>query len=371
MAEIANLEAESIALLEEYTSKTAVILNEAYDWFHEAIAIILVVLALNFLLNWILKYFIQKFDSHHSVWKKGFVEALGLPLASFIWIFASVKAFDRVTEHIFKESWIPDVTATLAIVGVICFTWFLLRWKKFARKNLMLSGTNHFMFQKNKVDVIDKLATVVILFFSILFILELADRSLTTLIAFGGVGGLAIAFASQEVISNFFGGLMIYMNHPFSVGDWIVIPDKNIEGHVEEIGWYMTRVRTFEKRPIYIPNAIFNKSVVVNPTRMSHRRIKETVGLRYEDMKKAKSIAADIYKYLSLNPNIDQNEKNQVNVDNFGDFSVDINVVAFTLDTDGQKYADIKQDVLLNIADIVAKHGADFASPPYFEPSKG
>lgn len=372
MTFIANLESESIALIEGVSSKTAVVLHEAYDWFHEAVIIFLVVLALNFLLKWILKFFENRYEQTNSVWKKGFVEALGLPLGAFIWIFAIVKSVDKITEHIFEQSVIPEVKTVLSILGVLCFTWFLFRWKKFVRKNLMLknSFSSHFSFEKSKIDVIDKLATVVILFFSVLFVLELADRNLTTLIAFGGVGGLAIAFASQEVIANFFGGLMIYMNHPFSVGDWIYIPDKNIEGHVENIGWYMTRVRTFEKRPIYIPNSIFNKSVVVNPTRMSHRRIKETVGLRYSDMGKAKGVVEDIYEYLTKNPGIDQNEKIEVHVDRFADFSVDINVVAFTRTIDGLEFADIKENVLLKIAEIVEKHGAEFASPPYFEPGK-
>lgn len=371
MTDIADLKTDSIALIEDYSSKTAVIINEAYDWFHEAIVIFLVVLAISFALKWILSYFKKRFKANQSVWKLGFVEALGLPLITYIWFFATIKAADKVTTHIFKESWIPDVPTILGVLAILAFAWFLLRWKKFARKNLMLRGIHHFALEKSKIDVIDKLGTVLIIFFAALSILELADRSLTTLIAFGGVGGLAIAFASQEVISNFFGGLMIYMNHPFSVGDWIQIPDKNIEGHVEDIGWYMTRVRTFEKRPIYIPNSVFNKSVVVNPTRMSHRRIKETIGIRYSDMAKAKAIVSDIYDYLAKSHDIDQKEKTQVNLDNFGDYSVDIVVIAFTKTTDGIKYAEVKEDFLLAVAEIVAKHDADFASPPYYEFGKG
>ena len=55
------------------------------------------------------------------------------------------------------------------------------------------------------------------------------------------------------MISNFFGGFMIYVTHSFGIGDWINLPDHNVEGYVEEIGWYTTRIRTFEKRPIYVP----------------------------------------------------------------------------------------------------------------------
>ena len=50
---------------------------------------------------------------------------------------------------------------------------------------------------------------------------------------------------------------MVYMDRPFSIGDWISSPDKDIEGTVEQIGWRSTRIRTFDKRPLYVPNAIF------------------------------------------------------------------------------------------------------------------
>jgi MscS family membrane protein len=71
---------------------------------------------------------------------------------------------------------------------------------------------------------------------------------------------------------------MIYLDRPFAVGDWIRSPDRDIEGTVEDIGWRLTRIRTFDSRPLYVPNSAFTSIAVENPSRMEHRRIYETIG---------------------------------------------------------------------------------------------
>ena len=125
-----------------------------------------------------------------------------------------------------------------------------------------------------------------------LVILQTLGISVTGVVAFGGIGGIAIGFAAQDLLANFFGGLIVYLDRPFSVGDWIRSPDREIEGTVEDIGWRVTVIRTFDKRPLYIPNSIFTTISVENPSRMLNRRIYETIGLRYRDSGKVREIIA-------------------------------------------------------------------------------
>ena len=114
-------------------------------------------------------------------------------------------------------------------------------------------------------------------------ILQSLGVSVSGLLAFGGIGGIAVGFAARDLLANFLGGLSIYLDRPFTVGDWIRSPDREIEGTVEEIGWRMTRIRTFDQRPLYVPNSIFASVALENPSRMNNRRIYETLGIRYED----------------------------------------------------------------------------------------
>lgn len=183
------------------------------------------------------------------------------------------------------------------------------------------------------------------------------------LLALGGVGGLAVGLAAKDLLANFFGGLTIYLDRPFGVGEWIRSPDKSIEGTVEYISWRHTRIRAFNKNPIYVPNAVFTSIVVENPSRMSHRRIKETIGLRYDDLQKIKPIVDDIRQMLQNHPDIDTKQTLIVNFTVFGASSLDILIYTFTKTTNWVTYHSIKQDLLLRISDIITGHNAQIAFP--------
>ncbi len=98
---------------------------------------------------------------------------------------------------------------------------------------------------------------------------------------------------------------MVYMTQPFTIGEWVNLPERKIEGHIEEIGWYLTRIRNFDKRPIYVPNSIFTQTIVITPSRMSHERFHHTIGLRYQDIKVVKSIIDNIKLMLMKHSAID------------------------------------------------------------------
>ena len=107
------------------------------------------------------------------------------------------------------------------------------------------------------VDALSKLGRFSVVIIAALVILQTLGFSISGVLAFGGIGGIAMGFAAKDMLANFFGGLTIYLDRPFTVGEWIRSPDKAIEGTVEYIGWRHTRVRAFNKNPIYVPNALF------------------------------------------------------------------------------------------------------------------
>jgi MscS family membrane protein len=156
---------------------------------------------------------------------------------------------------------------------------------------------------------------------------------------------------------------MIFLDRPFSVGDWIRSPDREIEGTVEHIGWRLTSIRTFDKRPLYIPNSVFTTITVQNPSRMSHRRIYETIGVRYDDVDELPSIIADVEKMLRDHPDIDDSQTLMVNFNAYAPSSLDFFIYTFTHTTVWTEFHVIKQDVLLKIHDIIARHGAQIAYP--------
>ena len=211
--------------------------------------------------------------------------------------------------------------------------------------------------------IMSRIIKITIIVVLVLLYGEHFGMSLSGLLTFGGIGGLAVGMAGKDILSNFFSGIMLYFDRPFSIGDWIRSPDRNIEGTVAEIGWRITKIKTFDNRPLYVPNSLFSSISVENPGRMTNRRITTTIGLRYEDAAKVGVIVEAVREMLKNHPAIDQRQTLLVYFNQFADSSLNIMVYCFTKTTVWAEWLAAQQDVYLKIIDIVQSHGADFAFP--------
>ncbi|RXJ73012.1 mechanosensitive ion channel protein MscS [Veronia nyctiphanis] len=293
-----------------------------------------------------------------TAWDEILVSAASTPISVIIWVFpftiAIADIFKALTGN--DPHWVGQLRefAALAI-----FVWFVLRLINRGEEELLTSEKR----DKTTVAAISNLLRMVITVFVVLSVLQELGISLTGLLTFGGVGGLIVGLAAKDLLSNFFGGMMIYFDRPFKVGDWIRSPDRKIEGTVEKIGLRVTIIRTFDKRPLYVPNSVFSNIVVENPSRMSNRQIKESMGIRYEDAGKMQVIIEDVRSMLASHPEIDNRQTLIVNFDHFGDSSLNFFIYTFTKTVNWIHFHEIKQDVMLKIVEIVHQHGADFAFP--------
>jgi MscS family membrane protein len=196
-----------------------------------------------------------------------------------------------------------------------------------------------------------------------LVVLQSLGYSVSGVLAFGGIGGIAVGFAAKDLLANFFGGLMIYMDRPFKVGDWVRSPDKDIEGVVEDIGWRLTRIMTFDKRPLYVPNATFTNISVENPSRMKNRRIYETIGVRYCDIDTLSLIIDNVRQMLTEHKDIDTQQTLMVNFNKMAESSLDFFIYTFTKTTNWERFHNVKQDVLFRVAKIIEQYNAQVAFP--------
>ena len=178
---------------------------------------------------------------------------------------------------------------------------------------------------------------------------------------------MAVGFAAKDMLANFFGGLMIYLDRPFRKGDWIRSPDRELEGTVENIGWRQTSIRNFRKNVIYIPNSVFMNIIVENPSRMTHRRIREVIGLRYKDLPKMINIVDEVKTMITNHNEIDHSQTTIVNFDSYNDSSIDFFIITYAKTTQWVKYHEIKQDVLMKIGKIIEKNNAEIAFPTRVE----
>jgi MscS family membrane protein len=213
------------------------------------------------------------------------------------------------------------------------------------------------------ISAVARLSRIVVWVVAGIMLLQSLGVSVSGLLAFGGVGGIAVGFAARDLLANFLGGLSIFLDRPFAVGDWIRSPDREVEGTVEDIGWRVTRIRTFDQRPLYVPNSVFSTVAIENPSRMLNRRIYETVGIRYDDAACMSDIVSDVESMLRGHEGIDQTRTLMVNFVSFGPSSLDFFIYTFTRTTDWVTYHGVKQDVLLQMLSIIERHGAEVAFP--------
>lgn len=183
----------------------------------------------------------------------------------------------------------------------------------------------------------------------------------TGVLASLGIGGLAFALAAKDTVSNIFGSLMIIFDRPFQIGDWIKAGE--MEGVVEEIGFRSTKIRTFAKTLISVPNNIIANMALDNYSRMPKRRIRLTVGVTYDATPaQMREAVSRIRAMLKAHPAIDQ-EFFLVNFTDFGASSLDIMVYCFTTTTVWGEYLDAREDVCLKIMDILEQLGLEIAFP--------
>ncbi|MCK2127605.1 mechanosensitive ion channel family protein [Thauera aromatica] len=325
--------------------------------------VVLAVVVANFFLRRMLTRLEARTRDTPTPWDFALVSAARRPLTVVAWVIGLAFAARIVQTE--TEAALFEAIDPLRTVGVIaCMAWFLVRFIGNVEDAVMIQRQRRGeSIDRTTVDAIGKLLRVSVIITAVLVTLQSLGFSISGVLAFGGIGGIAVGFAAKDLLANFFGGLMVYLDRPFVVGDWVRSPDKQIEGTVEEIGWRLTRIRTFDKRPLYVPNAVFTQITVENPSRMTNRRINEVVGVRYDDVGKVAAIVEDIRAMLRSHEEIDQSQTLIVNLNQFGPSSLDIMVYTFTRTTAWVRFHEIKQDVMLKVADIVAAHGAEIAFP--------
>ena len=301
-------------------------------------------------------------------WDDAFLNAIRRPLSVLIWVLGLFAAFELLRMR-HPDLFINDIIdpGRTAII-IMIMSWFLVRFINMVESNLKGDIFIGSAKKKKKLDndtlsAIMRLLRLCVIIVSVLVMLQSLGFSISGVLAFGGVGGIAVGFASKDLLANFFGGLMIYLDRPFGVGDWVRSPDKDIEGVVESIGWRLTCIRRFDKRPLYVPNSAFTSIAVENPSRMTHRRIYETIGIRYDDYSAVEAIVSEIDEMIRAHDGVDTNQTIIVNFNAFAASSLDFFVYCYTKTTNWVVYHQVKQDILFKINEIIERHQAQIAFP--------
>ena len=275
---------------------------------------------------------------------------------------------------LFIEHYYPDKGPMLAVfykvlgvLFVLVFAWMLANLSR-VFEHYCLRRIDPSVLEPTTVGVLGRITRLFIWGLIILFALQSLGLPISGLLALGGAGTLVIGLASRDLLANFFGALTIYLDRPFHVGEIISSPEKNIDGVVEHIGWRLTRIRRMNKHPIYVPNSLFSSVILENPSRMTHRQIKEYLIFRYEDIDKLPALWEEIQTMLDEHPDLDHQNLRFLVLSQLAPSALVAQLSCFTKVTETLPFLRVQEALFLRILQLARLHGCEVGLPAEASP---
>jgi MscS family membrane protein len=251
---------------------------------------------------------------------------------------------------------------------VVSFAWFIvLAWIGFNFCDIVSQLLSKMAHQTETrmddmlVPILTRCLKIFVTLITLILFIQNLGYSISALLAGFSIGGVALALASQDMLQNLFGSLMIFVDRPFQVGDWIVVSD--IEGTVEEVGLRSTRIRTFAETLITVPNHKIAHEPINNYSRMPKRRVHQELGIGYDtEPERIKATVHALRNVLKNHPEVDQTFW-MVNMSEFGESAINILIYYFTKTTSWAHYMQAKQDINLLFMEALIELGVEIAFP--------
>jgi len=262
----------------------------------------------------------------------------------------------------FSESFSTTIAHIMSTLTIVLFAWVIYRVIK------LFESSNELIAKRFKTDngitlakLLLSILKAIILIISGMNILSTWGINVTGFVASLGLVGMAFALAAKDTASNFFGSMVLFTDQPFKVGDWIKTPE--VEGTIEAIGVRSTKVRTFARALVSVPNGNLADSAILNWSEMNKRQIKMTLGLTYSTTAtQMKSILAEMREMLKNDDDIHQ-QTIYIHFTEFQDSALGIFCYFFTKTTHWGEYMEVRERINLELMEIVEKNGAAFAFP--------
>jgi MscS family membrane protein len=337
---------------------------QSHTWlFHVLLGVFITALSV-LTKNIIYRRALSKAELTKNFWDESLLRASNQPLSLMLWVLGLAFVAKIVVSNMEIAMVANTFLLTKEVLLLIALIWFLIALIRLVESAYIdRSKESPGTVDRTTIRAISQLFRITVVVTCGLLLLDTLGVPTSGVMAAGGVGGLAVGFAAKDLLANIFGGLLIFLDRPFAIGDWIRSPDKNIEGTVEHIGWRTTKVRTFDKRALYIPNGVFTTISIENPSRMTNRRIKTKIGIRYDDANKIEPMLEEIEAMLEEHEDIDSTQTSFVKLVEFGDSSLNFLIYCFTKTTNWVVFQSVQQDVFLKILNIIDANDAECAFP--------
>ena len=254
----------------------------------------------------------------------------------------------------------PFLLKLYRVAAILLLTWGL--YGASSLTGLLLAGARE-EIQHNLTlrSVLVKVYKVVVVLLGVLMAAQELGLPVTGIITSAGLLGLTLSLAAQDTASNLFSGMMILVERPFQIGDWVVIGD--IEGTVEDISFRSTRIRALDNSLYILTNSDVCSSTINNGTQRTKRLYRFTLGVEYGATRaQLEKLMDDLRAMLAASPHTYEDSV-IVEVSGFGASSIDLLVSAYVRTPSANEFYRMRNDLNLALMDIVRADGLDFAFP--------
>ena len=323
-----------------------------------------------------------------------FVLLAGIAVRGLIakWLLAGLRKLAEKSETEFDDAVVDALSGPMKLVPVIVALFFsiniiqlggegTLRGHQFVQSLVVIAlfwalhnavGPLAFALQGLRnaltpvmIDWLTKALRIVFIVVGAAAVLQVWDIPVAGIVAGLGLFGVAIGLGAQDLFKNLIAGILILTEKRFLPGDWVMV-DGVVEGTVEEINFRSTLVRRFDKGPVYVPNSYLSDNAVTNFSRMTHRRIKWAIGVRYDTTsEQLREIRDKVLAYVSDNPEFADppDVATFMRVDAFGASSIDFLLYCFTKTTNWGEWLRVKEELAFFVKQTVEEAGTEFAFP--------
>jgi len=355
---IVTVQSKLAPLYEKYPALSSSVWGIPVANLFTAVIIFFLILLLRKFFTKIVLNFLQKLTKNtETFYDDRIVSALKDPIR-FAFIIIALHLFFLL---IYKETeFIRRVLDTMIVYTVF---WAILAVSE-ALRGLTYAATEKFNpdLSKEMGNFILTLLKILIGGIGLAAMLTVWGINVTALIASLGLGGLAFALAAKDTASNLFGSFALLADKSIRIGEWVKVG--GVEGVVEDVGMRTTKIRSFQKTLITVPNQLVANQPIENFSRRGIRRIKMHIGLTYgTTSEQIVKIKHDIRQMLRDHEGISQKDSLMVYFDSFGDSSLNIFIYTFTATANWAKYLEIREDIHIKIMQIVEDNGSGFAFP--------
>jgi len=295
--------------------------------------------------------------------KHGHAELVARSVSRPAWLLAGVL-IHRILARYLRIPLLPwlyykQVTAVAVIIGAFWILWSIIRW--FLRGVRGRALAHGHLGISSLILLGERIVKAVIVGTAIFLILDALGLDMSKPLAGLGIGALALAFGAQQTIANLFGGVSVLGDEVIRVGDVCKFGDRT--GTVEDIGLRSTRVRTEERTLLAIPNGTVATINVENLSRRDKILFKTVLGFHLDTSSDhLREVLSEIRRVIGSNPKV-ENSTVRVRLVELGSAAINVEVVCYVMTTEFDKFAEVREELLLQIMKFVEDSPANFASP--------